>query len=298
MCRMACRNGFKTDDNGCEICECKARNEPNGNAGNKPNEKCSNIRCRMACKNGFKKDDNGCEICECKAENHSAGGALYTYSDTGVCDAGYTSEISESECRDLSDGDINGRAVGTFVRSACEAQWTPAGTCFIFDDKVYYTNTDCGQNPQYQNHNLVCKREAASYIYSDTGVCGDGYTSEMSESECRDLSDGDINGRAVGTFWRSACEAQWTPAGTCFIYDDKLYYANADCGQNPSYHNHNLVCKYEETEVAVTQEEADEAARRRRERAQARLARGPPILEHEQENAVGSKLPLENFFNC
>jgi len=196
--------------------------------------------------------------------------------------------MSESECRDLSDGDINGRAVGTFVRSACEAQWTPAGTCFIYDDKVYYTNTDCGQSPQYHNHNLVCKREAASYISSDTGVCGAGYTSDMSESECRKLSDGYINGRAVGTFVRSACEAQWTPAGTCFIYDDKLYYTNTDCGQNPSYHNHNLVCKFEETEVAVTKEEADEAARRRRERAQARLARGPPVSEHEQENAVGT----------
>ncbi|XP_038049719.1 uncharacterized protein LOC119723228 [Patiria miniata] len=51
LCDMYCGNGFDTDENGCEICACKA---------------CKPLTCRMACKNGFKKDENGCDICECE----------------------------------------------------------------------------------------------------------------------------------------------------------------------------------------------------------------------------------------
>jgi hypothetical protein len=54
-CRLYCENGYKTDSDGCEICECRDE-EP----------QCSDVMCNLACENGFETDENGCEICECR----------------------------------------------------------------------------------------------------------------------------------------------------------------------------------------------------------------------------------------
>ena len=49
-CDLVCVNGFKTDDNGCEICDCIP---------------CPSIICAAPCENGFKVGNNGCPSCEC-----------------------------------------------------------------------------------------------------------------------------------------------------------------------------------------------------------------------------------------
>ncbi|KAI8786846.1 hypothetical protein BgiBS90_011984 [Biomphalaria glabrata] len=55
MCLINCPNGFETNENGCNICHCKAAKK-----------ECSPVRCKKLCVNGFAKDKNGCEICRCK----------------------------------------------------------------------------------------------------------------------------------------------------------------------------------------------------------------------------------------
>ena len=52
-CDLVCRNGFQTDADGCEICECNL---------------CPQVRCAIECENGFKTDNDGCLICECNDE--------------------------------------------------------------------------------------------------------------------------------------------------------------------------------------------------------------------------------------
>ena len=54
MCAMYCEHGFEQDQNGCDICQCK------------PKPTCSPFMCMMYCEHGFKKDENGCDICFCQ----------------------------------------------------------------------------------------------------------------------------------------------------------------------------------------------------------------------------------------
>jgi hypothetical protein len=54
LCALYCEDGFETDDDGCEICKCR---EPEG---------CPDVMCAMHCENGFETDDYGCAICECR----------------------------------------------------------------------------------------------------------------------------------------------------------------------------------------------------------------------------------------
>ncbi|ELT93045.1 hypothetical protein CAPTEDRAFT_59738, partial [Capitella teleta] len=52
VCTVFCENGFKKDENGCDICQCA-----------KP--ECPEVMCDVYCENGFKKNENGCDICQC-----------------------------------------------------------------------------------------------------------------------------------------------------------------------------------------------------------------------------------------
>ncbi|XP_038046743.1 multiple epidermal growth factor-like domains protein 6 [Patiria miniata] len=55
LCRMYCRFGWDRDENGCEICKCKA-----------PPSDCKPLLCRLGCRNGYQTDENGCDICKCR----------------------------------------------------------------------------------------------------------------------------------------------------------------------------------------------------------------------------------------
>ena len=48
-CDLECDYGYKTDDNGQEICECA----------------CARWMCRMGCRHGFQINEHGCEVCRC-----------------------------------------------------------------------------------------------------------------------------------------------------------------------------------------------------------------------------------------
>ncbi|EGD73284.1 hypothetical protein PTSG_05000 [Salpingoeca rosetta] len=52
LCDLYCENGFKRDENGCEMCECKE-------------EPCPVLRCMGPCEYGYAVDEDGCDTCEC-----------------------------------------------------------------------------------------------------------------------------------------------------------------------------------------------------------------------------------------
>jgi hypothetical protein len=50
MCELYCKNGFKKDIYGCDICQCNP---------------CPSIECSLACDYGLAHEDDGCSICAC-----------------------------------------------------------------------------------------------------------------------------------------------------------------------------------------------------------------------------------------
>jgi len=55
VCYMYCQYGNKKDEQGCDICACKSKEEA-----------CGSEQCLMECPIGFVTDNRGCELCECK----------------------------------------------------------------------------------------------------------------------------------------------------------------------------------------------------------------------------------------
>jgi len=78
----------------------------------------------------------------------------------GICPNGYAPVSSENECKTLAGKTISNRVLKTFT-VGCNSKWTPPHTCFVWtnNNQVYYVNKECGQNPRYDNHRLVCKKE-------------------------------------------------------------------------------------------------------------------------------------------
>ena len=48
----------------------------------------------------------------------------------------------------------------SFETSGCKKSWTPPQTCFAYtDNKLNFVNNDCEQNPAYDRHRIVCRKE-------------------------------------------------------------------------------------------------------------------------------------------
>lgn len=77
-CTLVCEQGFATDVDGCERCECAPVDAGPG---------CAPTICALACRDGFERDEAGCERCACKLPSDAgAGGAVSV--DAGTVDAG------------------------------------------------------------------------------------------------------------------------------------------------------------------------------------------------------------------
>ena len=79
---------------------------------------------------------------------------------TGVCPKGYSPLSSEAECKALAGQIVSDISLISFETSGCKKWWTPPQTCFAYtDNKLKFVNNDCGQNPGYDRHRIVCKKE-------------------------------------------------------------------------------------------------------------------------------------------
>ena len=79
---------------------------------------------------------------------------------TGVCPNGYSPISNETECKALAGQIVSDSNLSSFETSRCHDTMPPPQTCFAYtDNKLYFVNNDCGQNPAYDRHRIVCKRE-------------------------------------------------------------------------------------------------------------------------------------------
>merc|ERR1719210_1880836 len=89
-------------------------------------------------------------------------------------------------------------------------------------------------------------KDTPVYVTVTTGICPDYYSPLTDLDECKNTLPGmKISNRIVTSFAQQGCRSWWTPAGTCFVFaSNKLLYTAKTCEvTNPSYHNHQLVCK-------------------------------------------------------
>ena len=76
------------------------------------------------------------------------------------------------------------------------------------------------------------------------GNCSSGFSPVSSATECEAIAGHTVSNIDLGTFVESGCYEAWTPVNTCFAWtDNRLRFANSDCGQTPVYQTHRLVCK-------------------------------------------------------
>ena len=94
------------------------------------------------------------------AEFFNLGTYVIVLDGTGVCPKGYSPISSETECKALAGQSVSDTNLSSFETSGCRDEWTPPQTCFAYkDNKLYFVNNECGQNPAYDRHRIVCKRE-------------------------------------------------------------------------------------------------------------------------------------------
>ncbi|XP_033096353.1 antistasin-like [Anneissia japonica] len=55
-CMIYCEHGHEQDENGCDLCICKA------------NPLCPEVSCMIYCEHGHEQDENGCDLCVCKGK--------------------------------------------------------------------------------------------------------------------------------------------------------------------------------------------------------------------------------------
>ena len=73
---------------------------------------------------------------------------------------------NEAECKALAGQTISNFGPLSFGQTGCSEAWTPAQTCFAFlDNLVYFVDEDCGQNPDYPTHRLVCKHDGNNFLH-------------------------------------------------------------------------------------------------------------------------------------
>ncbi|XP_035685281.1 uncharacterized protein LOC118421882 [Branchiostoma floridae] len=65
-CSISCAGGYREDDYGCEICECRDEVpvEQNRLSRRLPTF-CQELTCDLDCRHGYRTDDYDCEVCEC-----------------------------------------------------------------------------------------------------------------------------------------------------------------------------------------------------------------------------------------
>ncbi|XP_066295696.1 uncharacterized protein [Branchiostoma lanceolatum] len=64
-CSLTCVGGYREDDYGCEICECKDEVPVEQNSLSRRLPTCEGLTCDLDCPHGYRTDDYDCEVCEC-----------------------------------------------------------------------------------------------------------------------------------------------------------------------------------------------------------------------------------------
>ena len=93
-------------------------------------------------------------------------GARYEIVLDGKCSSGFSPISSATECQAIAGHTVSNIELGIFGASGCNEAWTPENTCFAWTDNILrFANRDCGQNPAYQTHRLVCKKQSNYFLH-------------------------------------------------------------------------------------------------------------------------------------
>ncbi len=154
-CAQQCPTGFKTDQNGCQTCECKSSGTNNGN-------NCPALGCAPRCPHGVKTDANGCPTCQCK----DGGGGQVCQEDP--CVATYCGS-SRGQCMHQSEADQMGTCE-TF-RQIYFHEPEPQCVCGTGDCAA----RSCSRDDQCQGDHGLCARtpNEDSPGYCVTATCDD-----------------------------------------------------------------------------------------------------------------------------
>ena len=136
LCGLYCPYGYETDENGCQLCQCKELIT------------CPPVRCEMYCEHGFKKDEFGCEICQCNecspvlCEIHCPFGFKKDENGCPICDCAPPPDCPQLfcalHCEHGFKSDENGCPICSCV------QRTPAtGRCVRSRPDACQTDADC-----------------------------------------------------------------------------------------------------------------------------------------------------------
>ena len=85
----------------------------------------------------------------------------------GLCPSGYSSNVTETECREELPGmTISNQTMGDFRFSGCYGEWPPSQTCFSYgsDSTLHFVNTHCGQIANYGTHRVICKKLGNTFL--------------------------------------------------------------------------------------------------------------------------------------
>jgi hypothetical protein len=220
-CTLFCENGFATDENGCEICECEEEEPP----------QCEPFQCALDCFNGYKTDENGCQICECRESEGGSCGADPCISYH--CGSRVPSCIKESELATM--GACPSPAPGRFQE--------PDQQCICDPDGDFCRARDCSLEEGCPGDDGLCVTwpDSNEYGYCVEATCDDivlrfeeiaqNYNTCSSDDDCSlyspiyDCCGGfAVNAEGIGEMGiadafaaRTQCGRDW--AETCSMVD-------------------------------------------------------------------------------
>jgi len=119
-------------------------------------------------------------------------------------------------------------------------------TC-ISSGKIDWASNSTSTPTERSNSTIATtERPGGPYMMVTDGLCPSGYSSNVTETECREELPGmTISNQTMGDFLFSGCYGEWPPSQTCFSYgsDSTLHFVNSTCGQIANYHSHRVICK-------------------------------------------------------
>lgn len=196
-CRMFCNYGFKKDEQGCEMCEC--RDEPEG---------CQEMMCKMSekCEFGHLKDERGCDMCMCRSAPQGCPEIMCTmFCETGFQKNEFGCDICR--CNEPDDVDLCSAITcseGQTCRSMPYAVCKPLSICELHQGQVL-SNAEKDMIFRHLNENekdrffpgpAICKPDGAfeprqcsgaeCFCVDDRGVMQEDTDSSEEEEECEE----------------------------------------------------------------------------------------------------------------
>ena len=240
LCINPCKEGYKTDKNGCQTCQCE-------------DKECPEILCINECKDGYAYDKDGCQTCECQEEGPGCPQVLcineckdgYAYDKDG-CQTCECQEPGDASCasgdtKDADDGCnacvcVNGQWACTLIPCPGGPLCEPV-SCLLWCEDGFKVDKEgceiCECNEIVNCPQILCINECKDgYAYDKDGCQTCECASPPDDSECaegdtKDADDGCNTCVCWSGMWN--CTKMFCPEGPCEGFTPPCE-TNKDCG--------------------------------------------------------------------